>query len=268
MKKRFFYTLFGSVIAMLASSCSTTEYRPTDNNCQFVIKKIEGKRKWALAENTQENRQLYTEFEYDSIFSAEAEPYRIKQLFIGIKDGKYYGITSWAKKLFDGEGFTSLVSVHQGPRHSASIYGPLFNEAKVSEGYRFFYKSKTLFEFGPAEYLFESYSSLIYKKNGKWGAVLESDRSQVIPCLYDGIIEIKGHDHYFLVKKGNSWSALDKKGRVMRKSRSIINHHLNLPILTYAEYKAGEHGMTYRRIGTEDVGQITINPFESPYVTF
>ena len=130
MKKRSFYTLFWSAIAMFASSCSSTEYRPTDNNCQFVIKKIEGKRKWALAENTQGNHQLYTEFEYDSIFSAEVEPYRIKQLFIGIKDGKYYGITSWAKKLFDGEGFTSLVSVHQGPRHSASIYGPYSTRQK------------------------------------------------------------------------------------------------------------------------------------------
>lgn len=270
MKTNLLMLAVAGMAALALSSCAP-EHRPTDNNCQFIIKKIDGKRKWALAEKTQGCERLYTEFEYDSIFSAETAPYRIKQLFIGLKDGKYYAITSWGKTLFDGAGFSSLTSIYQRPENCASIYGPLFNEAKVSNGFLFFYLPRgivKLFEFGPAEYLFGGYYSLIYKKNGKWGALHENDRSEIAPCIYDGIIEVTGHYHYYLVKNGGKWSALDDKGRVLQKSQSVINYLLKLPILSSKEYHAGEKSLIYRRIGSGNVGQIAVSPWESEYITF
>ncbi len=269
MKTKIFFSVLLGIMALAMSSCSRTEYRPTDDNSMFVIKKIDGKRQWALAENTVGNQRLYTEFIYDSIFSARANPYQIKQLFIGIKDGKYYAITSWGKLLLDGRGFSSLRSVAQGPKNSSSVYGALFNEVTTPEGFLYFYLPggvSKLFEFGPAEYLFEGMYSLIYKKGGKWGAMRENDKKEIVPCIYDGIIEVSGHYQYYLIKQNGKWSAVDDKGKALFKSQRTIKYLLKLPIMDYQEYKRSK--ATYRRIGSENMGQIAVNPFEAPYVTF
>ena len=266
--KIFFPVLLG-ILAFAMSSCSRTEYRPTDDNCMFVIKKIDGQRKWALAENTVNNQTLYTEFVYDSIFSARAAPYQIKQLFIGLKNNKYYAITSWGKLLLDGRGFSALRSIAQGSQKSSSIYGDVFHEAATPEGFLYFYLPRgvlKLFEFGPAEYLFEGKYSLIYKKGGKWGALQKKDQKEIVPCIYDGVIEVTGHYHYYLVKQNRNWSAVDENGEPLSKSQAIIKRLLKVPVMSCQEYDASK--ATYKRIGSENMGQIAVSPSESKYVAF
>ena len=45
---KIFFSLLLGILAFVMSSCSSTEYRPTDGDCKFVIKKVDGKRQWGM----------------------------------------------------------------------------------------------------------------------------------------------------------------------------------------------------------------------------
>ena len=211
--------IFLSIMAFALSSCNkeTVEYRQTDGDCKFVIKTIDGKRQWGMAD-ARDNRE-YIPCQYDSIFSAYGEPYNIAKLFIALKDGKMYAWTYRGDQLLDGRGFTSLVSSSQDSPHNSSVYGgPIFHEAQTDEGIMFFRLPTgiTWLEIGPAEALFWGESRILCKKDGKW-AVLDGRKgnhfSPITPYSYEAVISV--NHKYFWVKQDGKWSAIDADGNVI-----------------------------------------------------
>ena len=120
---KIFFSLLLGILAFVMSSCSSTEYRPTDGDCKFVIKKVDGKRHWGMVSAWDERE--YIPCQYDSIFSVYDAPYNIKDLFVAVKDGKMYAWTYRGKPLFDGKAITSLTSVKKkdAQLHNSDIGG-------------------------------------------------------------------------------------------------------------------------------------------------
>ena len=120
---KIFFSLLLGILAFVMSSCSSTEYRPTDGDCKFVIKKVDGKRQWGMVSAWDERE--YIPCQYDSIFSVYDAPYNIKDLFVAVKGGKMYAWTYRGKPLFDGKAITSLTSVKKkdAQLHNSDIGG-------------------------------------------------------------------------------------------------------------------------------------------------
>lgn len=266
---KFFISVLLGFLVFAVSSCNTAEYRPTDGGCDFVIKKIDGKRQWGLVDNW-DRKIEFIPCQYDSIFSAYGAPYNIKELFIAVKDGKMYAWNYRGKQLLKGTGFTSLVSSRQKNCHNSSYYGgPLFHEALTPEGIIFFFlplgEIKWV-EYGPAEAMFYSDAYILYKKNRKWEIVDREDNSQIAPPIFDSIMNVG--DAYFWVKKDGKWKAIDCTGKVLRKSQSIVNKYLKLQTMSDEQFQKEERTALFRKISLAEVSYIAVDPYNADYIAW
>lgn len=265
--KIFFPVLLG-IWALAMCSCNSAEYRPTDDNCAFVIKKIDGKRQWGLVENWDKERE-FIPCQYDSIFSAYGPPYNITHLFIGIKDGKMYAWDDCGKQLLNGKGFTSLVPNKQHPPHNKSILagGALFHEVQTNDGIMFFYlSSQGWVEFGPAEAVLWGETAILHKKNGKWGIWDMENHQEITPCIYSSVISVR--EDYFWVKKDEKWVAVNRENRVMRKSQSLLNKYLNMSSMDREQYRREEKSALFRKISIEEASYISVDPYNADYISW
>lgn len=256
------------MLAVFAEACSTTEYRPTDGDCKFVIEKVDGKRQWGLSSNDPDQEEMYIPCQYDSIFSAYGAPYHIEQVFVGIKDGKMYAWTYRGKQLLSGKGFTALISSQQEDRlhNNQSDGGGIFHEAKTDEGFLFFYKPATRdwVEFGPADAVLWGDEIILSKKNGKW-AVLWGEGSgkypsQITPYIYDAAINVSGV--YCWVKKDGKWSAIDKQNRPVRKSVSVLNKYLKLPNLKFKQYIQAQRDVETCKVSVQEASYVCVANYQ------
>lgn len=273
MKKYLFLFFFSGALALSVSSCSAPEYRPTDGNYSFIIKKVKGKRQWGIVHKSKKTE--YIPCQYDSIFSAYGAPYNIKKLFVGIKNGKMYALDTWKGELLGGRGITSLVSSEDKDRlhNNSYVGGGVFEEAKTDEGIMFFHLSSSgtsWVEFGPAEALFWHPERILCKKNGKWavlwGEYNEKYPQAITPYIYDAIIAV-GYT-YFWVKKDNKWSAIDNEGKPIHKSQAILNKYLKLPSLNSKQFGESERTNLYSKVSVEEASYIAVDPFSADYVAW
>lgn len=264
-----------SILAFAMASCQgeKVEYRPTDGDCKFVIKKIDGKRQWGMADARGDGKYMYIPCQYDSIFSAYGAPYNVGQLFIAVKDEKMYAWDFRGKSLLDGRAFASFVSNRQNPRHNSSIYGGgIFHEAQTDDGIIFFScdHGRYIWEvFGPAEALFWQESHILFKRNGKWGiqegkwpGVSLPPMSPDVPCIYDAIISV---NKYFWVKKDGKWSAIDSEGNPIRKSTALLNKYLKMRAMSAEEYKKKEGKVLACKFTFQEVSFIALDPWNAGY---
>ncbi len=272
MKTKNLFMVFLSIMAFALSSCNkeTVEYRQTDGDCKFVIKTIDGKRQWGMAD-ARDNRE-YIPCQYDSIFSAYGEPYNIAKLFIALKDGKMYAWTYRGDQLLDGRGFTSLVSSSQDSPHNSSVYGgPIFHEAQTDEGIMFFRLPTgiTWLEIGPAEALFWGESRILCKKDGKW-AVLDGRKgnhfSPITPYSYEAVISV--NHKYFWVKQDGKWSAIDADGNAISKSRSLLSKYQRMRAMSSEEFNKKRKSATFRKISMGEASYIGVNAWEAEYIAW
>ncbi|CCZ08418.1 WG repeat-containing protein [Culturomica massiliensis] len=268
---KIFVSVLLGIMSLALSSCNSPEYRPTDGNCSFIIKKIDGKRQWGIVHKS--GKTEYIPCQYDSIFSAYNSPYYIKDLFIGVKNGKMYALDTWRGELLGGRGFTSLVSSKQKAPHNKSVSGggPLFEEAKTDEGIMFFYlpTGTKWVEFGPAEAVLWG-GTILSKKNGKWGILWGKDSkkylSPITPYIYDAVISVRGQ--YFWVKKDGKWSAIDLDGKPVRKSQSLLNKYLSMPSMDNEEYQRKERSALFRKISIQEASYISVSWTEADYISW
>lgn len=271
--KIFISVLLGFMVLAMGS-CNTTEYRPTDGNCSFVIKKIDGKRQWGIVSPV--GKTEYIPCQYDSIYSLYRKADDIFDLFVGIKSGKKYLLSTWhERELLEGRNFTSLVFDSPKCKHNSSIFGEaIFYEAQTNEGIIFFHWTGHRWEeFGPAEALFWTKNNILYKQNGKWGIqegkwpnVTLPPMSSEVSCIYDEIISVK--ESYFWVKKDNKWSAIDSNGMPIRKSTALLNKYLRMPAMSGEQYQKEENSATFRKISLEEASYISVNPWRSDYISW
>ena len=266
--KIIFSVLLG-ILAFAMSSCSSTEYRPTDGDCKFVIKKVDGKRQWGMVDSR--NMQVeYIPCQYDSIFSVYDAPYNIKDLFVAVKDGKMYAWTYRGKQLLGGKGFTSLVSSEQKAQHNKSVYGgALFHEVQTSDGIMFFYLPLSEIdwvEFGPAECILWGNKTILYKKNEKWGILIRKNFSEITPCIYESVINVG--ETYFWVKKDGKWFAIDRDNKPIRKPTYLLDKYLKLQSMSGKQFQKEENTALFRKISIEEASYITVNPWRAKYISW
>lgn len=267
--KIFFPVLLG-ILAFAMSSCNTetVEYRQTDGDCKFVIKKIDGKRQWGMADSRDDRE--YIPCQYDSIFSAYGAPYEVRKLFIAVKDKKMYAWNHRGKRLLGGRAFTSFVSNKQAAFHNKTVLTgiDLFHEAVTDEGIMFFYLSRGFdwIEFGPANAVLWGQTTALCKKNGKWGISDTKTFQEITPCIYDEIISVK--ESYFWVKKDNKWSAIDSNGKSIRKSTTLLNKYLKMPAMSSEQYQKEENSALFRKITLEEAMYIAVDPWNADYISW
>ena len=259
MKLKFFCKSFLGLILLLFYSCEQekVEYRNVNENEQyfsFIIKTKNNIKKWGLISQAGESLPC----EYDSLCSAPLEDFDFETMILGWKDGKKYAWSIGGYPYFNGKNFEKIVPREQATNNDAIRNRNNYHEAHFSDGIIFFQLRNERFEFGPAQYLFGAESSLIYKKNGKWGIKYVSDMKDIAPCIYEGAIEINGSKGaYWIVKKDGKWSAIDREGKAIDKSKQIPKL-LQLPIIE--SYKIANTfnrpSGTYQRTGGENYGFI------------
>lgn len=266
--KIFFSVLLGA-LAFAVSSCNTetVEYRQTDGDCKFVIKKIDGKRQWGMADARDD--QEYIPCQYDSIFSAYGAPYGVRKLFIAVKDGKMYAWNHRGKCLLGGRAFTSFVSNKQNAFRNKSVLGggALFHEAAADKDVMFFYLAQDdWFEFGPTEAVLWGQATALCKKNGKWGVSDTETFQEITPCIYDEVISVG--EAYFWVKKDRKWSAIWRDGKTARKSTALLNKYLKMPAMDSEQYRKEKNSALFRKITLEEASYIAINPYDAKYIAW
>ncbi len=266
MKTKNSISVLLGILALAISSCNPPEYRPTDGDCTFVIKKIDGKRQWGMV-SSGDGRE-YIPCQYDSIFSAYGAPYHIDELFVGIKNGKMYAWDYRGEQLLGGKGFTSLISAKNNEllHNNHVVGGGIFNEALTDEGIMFFYLPTGIdwFEFGPTEAVLWGDAAVLCKKNGKWGIRKGEDRTEIAPYIYDSIISVRGS--YFWVKKDGKWSAIGRDNKPVRKPISLLNKYLKLPSLSYKEYSKSKS--TFRKISIQEASYISVSWTDADYIAW
>lgn len=261
---KIFISVLLGFLALAVCSCSSPEYRPTDGNCSFVIKKIDGKRQWGMVDSR--NMQVeYIPCQYDSIFSAYGAPYYIDELFVGLKNGKMYAWDYRGVQLLGGKGFISLTSEkHEELLHNNHIVGSgIFNEALTDEGIIFFYLPTGIdwFEFGPAEAVLWLTTEVLCKKNGKWGILWGKSAgheylSVIAPFVYDEIICVNGN--YFWVKKDGKWSAINTSGKSISKPISLLHKYQKLPSQNYEQYCQAEREIRIRKLSIQEASYVFV----------
>lgn len=266
---KIFISVLLGFLALAVCSCSSPEYRPTDGNCSFVIKKIDGKRQWGMVSSY--DKREYIPCQYDSIFSAYGAPYNVKELFIAVKNGKMYAWDYRGKQLLKGKGFTSLVSSEQKAEHNNSVYGggALFHEAQTSKGIMFFYLPLSEIdwvEFGPAEYVLWGKATILCKKNGRWGILMRKNFSEISPCIYEAVISVG--EAYFWIKKDGKWSAIGRDGKIVHKSTALLNKYMKMPSMNNEQYQKEENSALFRKISIDGASYIAINPWRSKYIAW
>lgn len=267
MKYNLFFKSFLFIIFTFLLSCEQekVEYRDVNKNEQyfsFIIKTKKNIKKWGLKSQAGESLPC----EYDSLCSAPLEDFDFETMILGWKDGKNYAWSIGGYPYFNGRNFDKIVPREQATNNDALVCN--YHEAHFPDGIIFFQLRNERFEFGPAQYLFGAERSLIYKKNDKWGIKYLYDMKDVAPCIYEGAIEINGGTGpYWIVKKDGKWSAIDREGKAIDKSKQIPKL-LRLPIIeSYRIADAFKRPSgTYQRTGGENFGFIRY--FSSPVGVF
>lgn len=268
MKTKIFLSVLLGIMALAMSSCSRTEYRPTDGNCTFVIKKTDGKRQWGMVAS--EDGREYVSCQYDSIFSAYGFPYKVNKLFIAVKNAKLYAIDYRGRPLLKNYAFDTFTSNTQKSCHNKGTLtgGSLFHEAQAGKNIMFFCLSRGIewIEFGPAEAVIWGEITILVKRNGKWGVINQKTREEIFPCTYDSIINVG--EAYFWLKKDGKWFAFWQNGKIAQKSNSLLNKYLKMPSMNEDQYQKEEKSALFRKISLQEASYISVNSYNASYISW
>lgn len=265
-----FISVLCGIMVLTLGSCSRerVEYRELGNSLLVIKTSPEGK-KWGLISQGTDfngNKIEYIPCEYDSIWYMGHPPYKIKGLYVAVKNGKKE-VWSQNGRHLNGKDFLSAGYISFGDKYDGYwMTGKYLIRFVTAEGNVYLRDFPDLEEFGPYEHLYTGLNGFMYKENGKWGVVRYKhiknenwDYIPFLPCIYDRIYEVidGGSRSYWLLKKGDNWQAVKDDGTEVKLPLSYIKQLLAVPLISMAEMRIGEMPY-YQRTGNDEVGLVSV----------